>query len=76
MVIPAIEEQIREDLSRLSAAQQKRAAEMVHSLVSQRPRGASIQDLIQVAGTLDDDSAREMLEAIEQGCEQVDLSEW
>jgi hypothetical protein len=43
---------------------------------AQLPRGASIDDLLRVAGTLDDRSAREMMQAIEEGCEQVDVDEW
>jgi hypothetical protein len=43
---------------------------------TQLPRGASIGDLLRVAGVLDDQSAREMMQAIEEGCERVDLDEW
>jgi hypothetical protein len=43
---------------------------------AQLPRGASIDDLLRVAGTLDDRSAREMMLAIEEGCERVDVHEW
>ena len=75
MVMPAIKEQILDDLDRLSPDQQKRAAELVHGLVSPLPKGASIEDLMKVAGTLDDESAREMLGAIEEGCERVDLDD-
>lgn len=76
MVQPAIQEQILNDLNRLSPEQQERAAELVHGLVSSLPKGASIEDLMKVAGILDDESAREMREAIEEGCERVDLDEW
>jgi hypothetical protein len=43
---------------------------------AQLSRGASIGDLLRVAGTLDDQSAREMMQAIEEGCERVELDEW
>ena len=76
MVVPAIKEQIMNDLDRLPPEQQKRAAELVHSLLSPLPKGASVEDLMTVAGTLDDASAREMSTAIEEGCERVDLDEW
>jgi hypothetical protein len=76
MVVPAIKQQILSDLNQLSPAQQKRAAELVHGLVSTLPRGASVEDLLKVTGTLDDDAAREMTEAIEDGCARVDLDEW
>ena len=65
MVVPAIKEQILNDLDRLGPEQQKRAAELVHGLISPLPKGASIEDLMRVAGTLDDQSAKEMLAAPE-----------
>jgi hypothetical protein len=76
VVLPAIKDQILSDLDRLAPEQQRRAAELVHGLVSTVPRGASGRDLLRFAGTLDDESAREMIEAIEEGCERVDLDEW
>ena len=76
VVMPTIREQILNDLDRLSAENQERAATLVHSLVAALPKGASAEDLLQVAGTLDAESAREMMEAIEDGCERVDLDEW
>jgi hypothetical protein len=75
VVIPAIEEQIRSDLDRLSAEQQRKAAEFVHSLVSTPPRVGSIEGLMDLSGSLDDRSAREMMEAIEDGCRRVDLGD-
>lgn len=44
-------------------------------LASPLPRGASVEDLLTIAGTLDDESARQMREVIEDGCEQVDPEE-
>jgi hypothetical protein len=34
------------------------------------------RDLRRFAGVLDPEAAREMIEAIEEGCERVDLDEW
>jgi len=76
MVMPAVKEQILNDLNQLSPTQQRRAAELVRGLVSTLPKGASVEDLLQVAGTLADEAAHEMMEAIEEGCERVDLHEW
>jgi len=75
MVQPAIKDQILKDLDQLSPEQQTRAAELVHGLVSSLPAGASGRDLLHFVGTLDDESAREMMKAIEEGCERVDLDE-
>lgn len=76
MVLATVQEQILSDLDRLSPEKQRQAADLVHRLLSPVPKGASLEDLRQLSGTLDDESAREMMEAIEQGCERVDLDEW
>ncbi len=76
MVLSVIKQQILNDLDQLSPEMQRRAADLVHRLVSPLPKGASGRDLLRFAGTLDDESAREMIEAIEQGCERVDLDAW
>jgi hypothetical protein len=76
MVDPTIKEQILSDLDRLSPEEQTRAAEFVHSLASRTPKGIPGRDLRRFAGILDPESAREMIEAIEEGCERVDLDEW
>jgi hypothetical protein len=76
VVLPAVKDQILQDLDQLSPAQQKQAAELVHGLVSSLPKGASVEDLMRLAGSLDEKSAREMMQAIEEGCERVDLDEW
>jgi hypothetical protein len=76
VALPTAKEQILSDLDRLSPEEQQRAAELVHRLVTPLPKGASAEDLLRVAGTLDDQAAREMMQAIEDGCERVDLDEW
>ncbi len=40
------------------------------------PRGASIEELEQLAGILDAESARQMREAIEEGCGRVNPNAW
>jgi hypothetical protein len=69
VIVPAIKKQILNDLDRLSPTQQQRAVDLVHGLVSPLPKGAPIEDLMTVVGILDDESARGMIEAIEEGCE-------
>ncbi len=75
MVVPAIKEQILQDLDELSPRQQERAAELVRDLASSLPKGVPGRDLLRFAGTIDEQSAREMTEAIEEGCERVELDE-
>lgn len=76
MVLPDVKDQILKDLDRLSPEQQKRAAKLVSGLLTSLPEGASVGDLLKVVGSLDDASAREMMAAVEEGCEQVDTDEW
>ncbi len=78
MTLPEVRERILEDLDQLPPALQRRALELVHELKEKSglPRGASRDALHQLAGTLDSESAREMREAIEEGCERVDPDAW
>jgi hypothetical protein len=76
VVLPAVKDQILQDLDQLSPEQQQQAAVLVRGLVSRLPKGASVEDLMPLAGCLDEQSAREMMQAIEEGCERVDLDEW
>ena len=76
MVNPTVKEQILTDLEQLSPERQVRAAQLVHGLVSATPKGVPGRMLLQFAGVLDAQSVREMTEAIEEGCERVDLDEW
>ena len=76
MIEPTVKEQILKDLDRLSPELQRRALELVHSLVAPSSRGASVEDLLSLSGTLDRESAREMREAIEEHCERIDPSDW
>jgi hypothetical protein len=73
---PAIKEQILRDLDRLSPQQQRQAAEMVHTLVSPLPKGTPGRELLRFVGTIDRESAQQMKEAIEEGCERVDPRDW
>lgn len=66
MVQPAVKDRILNDLDRLSPEDQERAAELVHSIASPSPNGTSGRDLLRFAGILDDDSAREMIEVIQE----------
>ena len=58
MVMPAIKEQILNDLERLMPEQQRHAAELIRGLASMLPKGTAGRDLLRFAGTMDDESAR------------------
>ncbi len=48
----------------------------INQLKNSAPTGASGQDLLKLAGTLEKNDAAEMKAAIEEGCEQVDPHGW
>ena len=82
MADPLLKEQLIEDFDHLPPSRQRQAARYVHSLRSAGKREDPLppptpgKSLMPLAGILDDESAREILEAIEEECERVDLSEW
>lgn len=78
MIDPVIKQKILDDLDRLPPNLQHRAQEIVHELAVSvtRPPGTPGRDLVRFAGILDEESAREMEDAIEAGCERVDPDAW
>ena len=76
MTAPASKTQLLEDFERLPANLQKTIGELTHALAVARPRGVPARSLLKHAGVLDAEAARQMREAIEEGCEQVDSRDW
>lgn len=75
-VKPGARERILRDLEKLEPGEQERAAELVHDLVAPSPAPVQGCDLLRFAGTLDDASAREIQQAIEDACERADPGAW
>lgn len=76
VIEPTVKEQILKDLDRLSPELQQRALQLVHNLVDPLPKGASVEEMMALGGLFDEESAREMVEAIEEGCERIDPEDW
>lgn len=76
MVNLAVKKAILKDLDQLPAERQRQAQELVHGLLAARPAGTPGKELLRFSGVLDGESAREMLEAIEEGCERIDPDGW
>jgi hypothetical protein len=74
----SIERQLQEQISKLSAEQQRRVLDFVHSLRGKLPPGIPGEVLVRRAREIqfDPDDLTEMERAIEEGCERVDWSEW
>ena len=73
---PSITQEIVERLHELPASQQQLVLEVVKSLVSNKPQGVPAQDLLPLTGAITAEDARQMTNAIEEGCERVDANAW
>ena len=71
---PAITQEIVDRLHELLAPQQKLVLIVVRSLASHKPQGVPAKDLLPLAGAITAEDARQMMTAIEEGCERVDAN--
>jgi hypothetical protein len=71
-----VRDEIARQLDKLPAAMQEQVLRFAASLSATTPVGESGADLIRFAGTLDTESARQMREAIEEGCERIEPADW
>lgn len=77
MIAATLKDQLFEEIERLSPEQLARVYQYTHALAKPAlPRGGSIADLRALAGSIDDESAKQMKAAIEEAFERVDPSEW
>lgn len=68
--------EIAERVAKLSPQMQEQVLLFVSSLEVAARKGENGAALAQFAGSLDDVSAREMTQAIEEECERVDAGQW
>lgn len=72
----SIMDKVIEQLKTLPYGLQQRVLEFTRALALSAPRGVSGRQLLRFAGSIPPDDVQRMREAIEQGCEQVDVNEW
>jgi hypothetical protein len=72
----SVSEEIAKRLEALPPAAQEQVLRFVASLADSCPAGKSGSSLRKLASSLDPVSAREMKQAIKEGCEQIDAGEW
>jgi len=73
---PSITKEIVERMQELPLPQQRLVLEMVRSLVGTPPQGVPAEELLAFAGVISPEDARQMTQAIDEGCEQVDANAW
>lgn len=71
-----IRAEIAARVDKLPPDKQERVLHFVSALGFETRRGQGGETLRQFSGILDPRSAREMTEAIEEGCERVDAADW
>jgi hypothetical protein len=71
-----IVEKVIEQLKALPQELQRRVLEYTRALAESTPRGVPGKDLLRFAGSIPPEDIRLISEAIERGCEQVDINEW
>jgi hypothetical protein len=76
MLDSAIQSDLLKEVEQLSPPLQRKVVDYAHSLVQTRPRGTPGKQLLEFAGILTPEEAKEMMDAIEEGCEQIDANEW
>jgi len=72
----SIVEKVIEQLKSLPRELQWRVLEFTRALAASTPHGVAGVQLLRFAGTIPLDDIKVMREAIEQGCEQVDVNDW
>jgi hypothetical protein len=71
-----IVDKVVEQLKTLPDDLQWRVLTFTRALAVSAPQGVPGRQLVRFAGAIPADDARLMREAIENGCEQVDVNEW
>jgi hypothetical protein len=71
-----IKQRILRQLERLPPDLQLQLLEFAEELAASRPRGVPGYRFLRFAGVLSQEEAQAMRQAIEAGCERIDLHEW
>lgn len=69
-----IKQEIVRQLDHMSPELQIRVLDFAQALVQHR--GVPGKQLLRFAGSMEADDVKAMIQAVEEGCEQVEISEW
>ena len=76
MISSTLERELHQQLEHLPFGQQRQVLDFARALATVRARGVAGKRLLQFAGTIEGDDLNAMSQAIAQGCENVDDSQW
>ena len=71
-----VAERIMEQVGKLPLEEQRRVLEFAEALAITKPRGVPGKELLRFAGAIPRDQLKQMSDAIEEGCEQIDAGSW
>jgi hypothetical protein len=74
--VATIDQEIAKLLHQLPEAEQQRVLDFARELADVKLRGIPGADLLSFAGRIPPDDLQRMSDAIEEGCEAVNLGEW
>ncbi len=72
----SVKEAILDEVNKLSEAEQEQVLAFARELSTPAPRGEPGGNLLKLVGCIPSEDLREMEQAIEEGCEQVDPNGW
>ena len=70
-----LKKELLEQIEKLTPGQQKQVLDFALELSGELPEGTPIKELLKFAGTIPPEDLERMKQAIEEGCEQVHVSE-
>jgi hypothetical protein len=76
MINASVKGEIIEQLDALPYELQQRVLDFARALTPSAPKGVPGKQLLHFAGLIQLDDLRAMAQAIEAGCERIDLNEW
>ena len=71
-----LQKDILDQLDKLPVEHQRKVLDFARSLSKATPIGKAGKDLLSFAGTIDAEDIEAISQAIEEGCEQVNINEW
>ncbi|MCE9552665.1 MAG: hypothetical protein K8T91_04710 [Planctomycetes bacterium] len=76
MIQKHIKDELLEQFDKLTPELQRRVVKFAQETALESPRGARGADLVRFVGTISADESRQLREAIDEACEQVDPHAW
>ena len=71
-----LDSELHAELCKLPIEQQRQVLEFARALTKARVHGVKGQGLLRFAGSIESEDLATIAQAIEEGCEKVNLDEW